>query len=75
MLTPVQGHSGRLVFGFFSGMPVVCMVGRFHFYEGYSMADIVLPIRVFRLLGVNMLLVTNASGSLNTQYEVDDIDK
>lgn len=69
----VAGHCGKLVFGKLQGVSVVCMVGRFHYYEGYSMDEITFPIRVFHLLGVKSLLVTNASGSLNPAYKSGDV--
>lgn len=69
----VSGHAGRLVFGTFSGKACVCMQGRFHFYEGHSSSTVTFPIRVFFLLGVKTLIVTNAAGGLNDQYNVGDI--
>ncbi|KAL1963205.1 hypothetical protein VTN77DRAFT_8638 [Rasamsonia byssochlamydoides] len=70
----VSGHAGKLVFGFLGEkIPVVLMVGRTHYYEGHSMERITLPIRVFKLLGVDMVILTNASGGLNPEYAVGDI--
>ncbi|XP_033897672.3 purine nucleoside phosphorylase 6 [Acipenser ruthenus] len=69
----VQGHAGRLVFGEFDGKPCVCMQGRFHFYEGYHISKVTFPVRVFHLLGVQTLIVTNAAGGLNQDYKVGDI--
>ncbi|NXP10768.1 PNPH phosphorylase, partial [Thinocorus orbignyianus] len=69
----VAGHVGRLVFGELSGQPCVCMQGRFHYYEGYSVSTITFPIRVFFLLGVEILIVTNAAGGLNPHFQVGDI--
>ncbi|NXK55435.1 PNPH phosphorylase, partial [Chauna torquata] len=69
----VAGHVGRLVFGELSGRPCVCMQGRFHFYEGYSVSMVTFPIRVFFLLGVEVLVVTNAAGGLNHHFQVGDI--
>ncbi|NXI70121.1 PNPH phosphorylase, partial [Anseranas semipalmata] len=69
----VAGHVGRLVFGELSGQPCVCMQGRFHFYEGYSISMVTFPIRVFFLLGVEVLIVTNAAGGLNRHFQVGDI--
>ena len=63
----VPGHSGKLVFGLLNSVNVVCMVGRFHFYEGHALAQTTYPIRIFSLLGVETLLVTNASGALNAE--------
>jgi len=71
--TTVAGHKGKLVFGFLSGRPTVCMVGRFHFYEGHLLKRTVYPVRVFALLGVHTLLVTNAAGGLNPSFNVGDI--
>ncbi|XP_074895497.1 purine nucleoside phosphorylase-like [Buteo buteo] len=69
----VAGHIGRLVFGDLSGQPCVCMQGRFHYYEGYSVSTVTFPIRVFFLLGVEILIVTNAAGGLNPHFQVGDI--
>lgn len=55
---PVHGHAGKLVFGLLSGVRCVCMVGRFHFYEGHALRATTYPVRVFSLLGVKLLLVT-----------------
>lgn len=69
----VQGHAGRLVFGFLNGRSCVMMQGRFHMYEGYSVSKVTFPVRVFHLLGVDTLVVTNAAGGLNPNFEVGDI--
>ncbi|XP_071313792.1 purine nucleoside phosphorylase 6 [Trachinotus anak] len=69
----VQGHAGQLVFGSLQGRECVCMQGRFHFYEGYDMHKVTYPVRVFFLLGVKTLIVTNAAGGLNSSYNVGDI--
>ncbi|XP_004644087.1 purine nucleoside phosphorylase [Octodon degus] len=69
----VPGHAGRLVFGFLNGKSCVMMQGRFHMYEGYSLWQVTFPVRVFRLLGVDTLVVTNAAGGLNPKFEVGDI--
>ncbi|XP_025963153.2 purine nucleoside phosphorylase [Dromaius novaehollandiae] len=69
----VAGHVGRLVFGELNGHPCVCMQGRFHFYEGYSISAVTFPVRVFCLLGVEILIVTNAAGGLNHHFQVGDI--
>jgi len=63
----VEGHAGRLVIGKAGNVAVAAMQGRFHFYEGYSLEEVTLPIRVLNLLGVNTLMLTNAAGSLNTE--------
>lgn len=69
----VQGHSGKLIFGTLAGVPVMAMQGRLHFYEGYSMADIVFPERVMWRMGVKVLMVSNAAGGLNPKYVPGDI--
>jgi purine-nucleoside phosphorylase len=69
----VEGHAGNLVFGCFSGQPTVCMQGRFHCYEGYSVQQVTMPVRVMHLLGVKTLVVTNASGGLNPAFNIGDI--
>ena len=67
------GHKGQLVAGKLSGMPVICMQGRLHYYEGHDMEDVVFPIRVMKLLGVQTLIVTNAAGGINQSYQVGDL--
>ncbi|XP_062277566.1 purine nucleoside phosphorylase 6 [Scomber scombrus] len=69
----VQGHAGQLVFGKLGGRECVCMQGRFHFYEGYNIHTVTYPVRVFYLLGVETLIVTNAAGGLSGSYKVGDI--
>ncbi|KAG8509761.1 Purine nucleoside phosphorylase, partial [Galemys pyrenaicus] len=69
----VEGHAGRLVFGYLNGQACVMMQGRFHMYEGYSLKKVTFPVRVFKLLGVKLLIVTNAAGGLNPKFEVGDI--
>jgi purine-nucleoside phosphorylase len=68
-----HGHAGRLVCGRLGGSSVVAMEGRFHAYEGYSLQEITLPVRVMKALGVEMLIVTNAAGGMNPQYALGDI--
>ncbi|KAA5540070.1 purine-nucleoside phosphorylase [Roseiconus nitratireducens] len=67
------GHRGRLVCGHYRGVPVMAMEGRFHLYEGYSLKQITLPIRVFKRLGAELLIVSNACGGLNPYYQGGDI--
>lgn len=72
-LSTVESHSGKLIFGKLSGKNIVAMQGRFHFYEGYSMEDIVLPVRVMKLLGIKKLFVSNACGGINPAFEKGDL--
>eukprot|EP01036_Dinobryon_divergens_P032360 gene32360-41927_t len=69
----VAGQMGELVFGTIGGISCVCMRGRFHYYEGNSMEQVVLPVRTMRLIGVRLLVVTNAAGGLNQSFNVGDI--
>lgn len=69
----VQGHQGRLVIGQLMGVPVMVQQGRSHFYEGYSMAEVTLPVRVMQRLGVETLIVTNAAGAINPGFEPGDV--
>ena len=68
----VAGHAGRLLIGNLENAPVVVMQGRFHFYEGYTMQALTLPVRVMRMLGASKLIVTNAAGGLNPAYSPGD---
>ncbi len=72
-VSTVESHAGRLLFGKLRGKPVVCMQGRFHFYEGYSFQQIGFPIRVLKALGIQTLIVSNASGGLNPNFAPGDI--
>jgi len=72
-LSTVQGHSGQLLFGELSGKKVVAMKGRFHYYEGYTMEEVTFPVRVMKFLGIEFLIVSNASGGLNPMFKVGDI--
>ena len=72
-VSTVQGHKGALVFGTIGTKKVVAMQGRFHFYEGYSMKEVTFPVRVMKYLGVEKLIVSNASGGVNSNYNVGDI--
>jgi len=69
----VPGHKGRLVIGRLAGAPVVAMQGRFHYYEGYSMEQVVRPVRVMAQLGVKTLIVTNAAGGVNESFSPGDL--
>jgi purine-nucleoside phosphorylase len=68
----VIGHSGKLIFGKIEGKPVLMMAGRFHYYEGYPMDVVTFPIRVFKGLGIEKVILSNASGGVNPSYEVGD---
>lgn len=72
-LSTVEGHSGRLILGKLGGKTVIAMQGRFHFYEGYSIEKVTFPVRVMKFLGVKKLIVSNASGGVNPNYEVGDL--
>lgn len=72
-VSTVAGHAGRLVLGQLGGAPVVVMQGRVHYYEGYSMAQVTMPIRLMQLLGVEMLIVTNAAGGIRQDWQVGDL--
>lgn len=65
----VKGHAGRLVAGKIKGVDVLCMEGRFHFYEGYTMKEVTYPVYVFKMLGIEKMIVTNACGGINTDFE------
>jgi purine-nucleoside phosphorylase len=69
----VQGHAGRLVAGNLFGVPVLVQQGRAHFYEGYSMAEVTLPVRVMKRLGINILILTNAAGGIHPEFDPGDI--
>lgn len=71
-VSTVPGHKGKFVFGRVGGVKVVIMQGRVHYYEGYSMEDVVLPIRLMRLMGAGTLFLTNASGGINTEFKPGD---
>jgi purine-nucleoside phosphorylase len=72
-VSTVEGHKGKLIFGSLSGKKVVCMAGRFHFYEGYDVEQVVLPIRVMKLLGIKALFLSNAAGGVNPNFKVGDL--
>ena len=73
LVSTVESHAGKLIFGKASGKKIICMSGRFHFYEGYDYEQLVIPIRLFKLLGVKATILTNAAGAVNTDYKVGDI--
>ena len=72
-VSTVEGHKGRLIFGILGGKQVVAMQGRFHYYEGYTMQQVTFPVRVMKLLGIEYLFVSNASGGINTTFRVGDL--
>lgn len=72
-VSTVPGHAGKFVFGYVEKVPVVCMKGRVHYYEGYSMTDVVLPIRLMKLMGAEILFLTNAAGGVNTKFKPGDL--
>ena len=71
-VSTVPGHKGRFVFGYVENVPVVCMQGRVHYYEGYPMTDVVLPIRLMKMMGAKVLFLTNAAGGLNYDFQAGD---
>ncbi len=72
-VSTVEGHSGKLIAGKLGGVDVLAMQGRFHFYEGYDMKDVTFPVRVMKALGIENLLVSNASGGVNPEFEIGDL--
>ncbi len=72
-VSTVAGHAGKLIFGYIRAVPVVVMQGRVHYYEGYSMNEVVAPIRLMGLLGSKKLLLTNAAGGVNTSFTPGDL--
>lgn len=71
-VSTVKGHAGRFLFGYIGDVPVVLMKGRVHYYEGYSMEEVVLPIRLMKLLGIEVLFLTNAAGGINRKFCTGD---
>jgi len=72
-VSTVEGHNGALVFGTIGSKKVLAMQGRFHYYEGYSMQQVTFPVRVMKQLGINKLIVSNASGGVNSDFKVGDV--
>lgn len=72
-ISTVESHQGRLIIGKLNGVGVVVMQGRFHYYEGYSLQEVTFPIRVMKLMGIEKLFISNASGGLNPEFEVSDL--
>lgn len=71
-VSTVPGHVGQFIFGYIDDVPVVCMQGRVHYYEGYDISDVVLPTRLMKLMGAEVLFLTNASGGINTNFSAGD---
>ena len=71
-VSTVPGHAGKFIFGYVGDVPVVCMKGRVHYYEGYPISDVVLPTRLMKLLGAEILFLTNASGGVNKNFKAGD---
>ena len=72
-VSTVPGHKGRFVFGYAWGVPIVAMQGRVHFYEGYRPQDVVLPVRLMKLMGAKVLFLTNAAGGINRSFSAGDL--
>lgn len=72
-VSTVPGHAGKFIFGYVGEVPVVCMKGRVHYYEGYPISDVVLPVRLMKLLGAEILFLTNASGGMNKNFSAGDL--
>ena len=72
-VSTVPGHAGKFIFGYIDNVPVVCMKGRVHYYEGYPISDVVLPVRLMGLLGAEILFLTNAAGGVNTSFHAGDL--
>lgn len=72
-VSTVPGHDGRFIFGYVGEVPVVCMKGRVHYYEGYPISDVVLPTRLMKLMGAQILFLTNASGGVNPGFAPGDL--
>lgn len=71
-VSTVPGHAGRFIFGYVGEVPMVIMQGRVHYYEGYSMKEVTLPIKLMKLMGAKVLFLTNASGGINVSYKAGD---
>ncbi len=72
-VSTVPGHAGKFIFGFVDDIPVACMKGRVHYYEGYPVSDVVLPVRLLKLMGAEILFLTNAAGGVNTSFHAGDL--
>ena len=72
-VSTVKGHSGKLIFGELGGKKVMAMQGRFHYYEGYTLQEVTFPVRVMKIMGIENLFVSNASGGVNPNFEIGEI--
>jgi purine-nucleoside phosphorylase len=72
-VSTVKGHSGKLIFGVLGGKKVMAMQGRFHYYEGYTLQEVTFPVRVMKIMGIENLFVSNASGGVNPDFEIGEI--
>lgn len=72
-VSTVPGHAGKFIFGYLGEVPVVCMKGRVHYYEGYPIGDVVLPVRLMKMMGAEILFLTNASGGVNYDFKAGDL--
>jgi len=72
-VSTVEGHAGELLIGTINSVPIIAMNGRFHYYEGYTLEQVTFPIRVFKLLGIENLILTNAAGGINTNYKPGEL--
>lgn len=72
-VSTVPGHAGKFIFGYLEDIPLVCMKGRVHYYEGYPISDVVLPVRLMKLMGAKILFLTNAAGGVNTSFHAGDL--
>ncbi len=71
-VSTVPGHAGKFIFGHLGSVPLVCMQGRIHYYEGYELSDVVLPVRLMHMLGAEILFLTNASGGVNPEFDAGE---
>ena len=72
-VSTVPGHAGKFIFGYVGEVPVVCMKGRVHYYEGYPISDVVLPTRLMKMMGAEILFLTNAAGGVNPNFKAGDL--
>src|SRR5690606_7626829 len=72
-VSTVEGHAGQLVVGALQGKEVIAMQGRFHYYEGYSMQEVTFPVRIMKAIGVEDVIITNAAGGVNEQFQPGDL--